>query len=233
VCSHYGTPVSQPEEPESQATELLGEKEGNRGGDKRARKGKKDRKSGKRARAPRKRKHADPPVLTSHQAQQSNPPKQTDEVARGPPSKRKKTREEIALKYVGQDKNWMVQHAYNATRWIVHPSSQQRLIPLTDQSEAREHWYNGEVMQAYSHLLMREQRTRSSVKHNNDQVILGLEDLIADRDAECEESEDRIRWTQTLRRRRQDVKQKKAANVYIPANVSSADKVEDMDEEKQ
>jgi hypothetical protein len=173
--------------------------------------------SGKRKRAPRKRKHADPPVLTSHQAQQSNPPKQTNEVARGPPSKRKKTREEIALKYVGQDKNWMVQHAYNATRWIVHPSSQQRLIPLTDQSEAREHWYNGEVMQAYSHLLMREQRTRSSVKHNNDQVILGLEDLIADRDAECEESEDRIRWTQTLRRRRQDVKHKKAANVYIPS----------------
>jgi hypothetical protein len=102
---------------------------------------------------------------------------------------------------------------------ISYTREQQRLPPPKDPASPSGSWYNDEIVEAYSHLLRREQ-TKTRGVHNNDVIpdprftyfMIQLHEADPERDAESI-----TRWTtKFVHPWREEIRKAKPNNIYIP-----------------
>ena len=131
-----------------------------------------------------------------------------------------RAREALALLALSQE--WHIAHSTVPWRKVTisYTREQQRLPPPTDPASPSGSWYNDEIVEAYSHLLRREQTKTRGVMHNNDVItdprftyfMMRLHVADPERDAASI-----TRWTtKFMHPWREEIRRANANNIYIP-----------------
>ena len=127
-----------------------------------------------------------------------------------------------ALALLALSQEWHIAHSTVPWRKVTisYTREQQRLPPPKDPASPSGSWYNDEIVEAYSHLLRREQTKTRGVMHNNDVItdprftyfMIQLHEADPVRDARAI-----TRWTSKfVHPWREEIRRAKPNNIYIP-----------------
>jgi hypothetical protein len=133
-----------------------------------------------------------------------------------------------ALALLALSQEWHIAHSTVPWRKVTisYTREQQRLPPPTDPASPSGSWYNDEIVEAYSHLLRREQTKTRGVMHNNDVItdprftyfMMRLHVADPERDAASI-----TRWTtKFMHPWREEIRRANANNIYIPYQANES-----------